>query len=109
MKAEVAVKNTLEQEQFWKDHIVQQKKSGLSRLAYCRKHQLNYDKFGYWFRKCKTKPSSHLVPIKLQRGTEHVIATNLADQVLCSLTLKNGSVLKIHDKEVIAILLSVLN
>ena len=37
-----------EKEQIWQEHIKVQKESGLSRKAYCVKHHLNYDQFGYW-------------------------------------------------------------
>ena len=47
----VSIESATEKEQFWKDHAKRQKASRLSRLAYCRKHQLNYDHFGYWERK----------------------------------------------------------
>ena len=40
-----------EKEQIWQEHIKGQKESGLSRKAYCVKHHLNYDQFGYWVNK----------------------------------------------------------
>ncbi|HHD57294.1 MAG TPA: hypothetical protein ENK89_06430 [Desulfobulbaceae bacterium] len=49
----------------WQAHIRAQKKSGLSRAEYCRRHELSYHALTYWQRKC-TEPSrtqSLLVPV----------------------------------------------
>jgi len=36
---------------FWQDHIEGLAKSGSSRSAYCRRHQLSYHALTYWLRK----------------------------------------------------------
>ena len=51
--------STEDKEQQWKEHAKNQKESELSRVAYCRKHQLNYEQFGYWLRKWRQHPTSH--------------------------------------------------
>jgi len=53
----------------WQAHIRAQKKSGLSRTEYCRRHELSYHALTYWQRKC-TEPSrtqSLLVPVPTGR------------------------------------------
>ena len=41
-------KKIIEDEAFWQNHARLQKISGLSRKSYCKQHNLNYDRFGYW-------------------------------------------------------------
>ena len=103
-----ATRNSATQEQFFKEHAAKQKDSGLSRSAYCRKHQLNYDHFNYWYRKEK-KAVRQLVPIKLSQPAEPSSFSNTATPVLCTLTLRNGSVLQIHDKGILPLILSTAN
>ncbi len=88
-------------EQIWMERIRYQKESGLSRVAYCRKHQLNYHQFGYWERKYREGlTSSKLVPIHL------IKQTNKAPETVCTLVLNNGHELKIHDQGLLPMLLS---
>jgi hypothetical protein len=88
-------------EQLWKEHARRQKESGLSRIAYCRKHQLSYTKFGYWERKWRQETTgSKLVPIHLNEPTK------IVSETICTLSLKNGHELKIHDKTILPMLLS---
>ena len=55
-------------EQLWREHARRQKESSLSRVAYCREHQLSYAQFGYWERKWRqeTTCSKCVLPIKLR-------------------------------------------
>jgi len=100
-------------EQFWNEHILLKRKSGLSRSFYCRKHKLNCDNFAYWEQKYDKAilSTSKLLPIKLDAGKSEpinmtgVISNNI---LLCALTLKNGNELKVYDKSVIPTLLSAL-
>jgi hypothetical protein len=101
-------KNTAEKEQFWKNHSTMQKESGLSKIAYCRQHELNYARFCYWLRKWTSTPPK-LVPIKLKSAEKQLPVKALITPLLCTLALKNGNVLKIHDKEVLPLILSTLN
>ena len=88
------------QEQYWKKHVARQKYSGLSKAAYCRQHQLNYNRFYYWSRKEK-QPTPRLIPIEIKSVeaiSESVSVTAPMPPVLCTLTLRAGRVLAIHDK-----------
>lgn len=88
-------------EQVWRERIRHQKESGLSRKEYCLKHQLNYNQFGYWARKyCEKAASSKLVPLHLNSPTK------IAPETVCTLALRNGHELKIHDKTLLPLLLS---
>jgi hypothetical protein len=88
-------------EQIWREHVTHQKESGLSRVEYCRKYQLNYHQFGYWERKYREEvTSSKLVPIHLNKPTK------IVPETVCTLALKNGHELKIHDKALLPMLLS---
>ena len=97
----------LEKSNFWQNHFKQQKESGLSRVEYCKQHQLSYVRFGYWLGKLQEQPSSTLLPIHLDiTQSSPGIAVPHA---VCTLILKNGCELKIHDKSVLPILLTTLN
>lgn len=95
-----------EQERFWQEQSKRQKASGLSRIAYCRKHELNYDQFGYWERKQrkKTKLSDKLLPVNFKPLPK--INDKPQREPLCALAFKNGHELKIYDKTVLPLLLS---
>ncbi|MGA2655045.1 MAG: hypothetical protein ABSF18_03580 [Gammaproteobacteria bacterium] len=103
-----AVKKSATQEPFFKEHAAKQKDSGLSRSAYCRKHQLNYDHFNYWFRK-ENRSIRQLVPVMLNQPVGVSSFTSIASPVLCTLTLRNGGVLQIHDKSILPLILTTLN
>lgn len=95
-------------EQYWKEHLTKQKKSGLPLTVYCREHQLNYDRFYYWVRKEK-RVSPRLIPIEIQSvAPENISAIRSEPSVLCTLTLRSGSILAVHDKSIVALVLSVL-
>lgn len=96
---------TLDKEKFWKEHVKRQRESGQSRMAYCRKHQLNYNQFGSWVQKWRQQTtSSELLPIHINMMPK--ITNCLQPDILCTLTFKNGHELKIHDKGVLPMLLS---
>ena len=96
----------IEKEPFWKEHIRRQKESKLSKMAYCRKHQLNYDHFSYWERKTRDRTqSAELLPVTLRELSK--ISDKQQTETLCTLAFKNGHELKIHDKGMLAMLLSV--
>lgn len=95
-------------EQYWKEHLAKQEKSGLPVTVYCREHQLNYDRFYYWVRK-ERRTVARLIPIEL-KPTEADNASTVAMEapVLGTLTLRGGNVLAIHDKGIIPLILSAL-
>jgi hypothetical protein len=90
----------LVKEKFWDKHIALQNDSGLSQVAYCRNHNLNYDQFCYWKRR-KAPYSSKLLPIKMNKEV-------IEQESLCTLILKNGCELKIHNQTILPFLISIL-
>ena len=50
----------------WQAHISAQRKSGLSRAAYCKEHNLSYHAATYWSRKLSQaeKKQTNLVPVR---------------------------------------------
>lgn len=84
----------------WLKHIKSRNKSGLSKAAYCREHNLVAHQYHYWEQKLRVKPVK-LIPVKL----EHPI---IREQMLCSMGFKNGIQLKIYDSSVLPILVSIL-
>lgn len=92
--------------QFWIDQIKLKQASGLSRVAYCRLNGLICSKFDYWERKLKPKPSkvSQLVPVKL--NSSEPLSRHMNTK--CTLTLKGGHELRVHDQSVLPLLISLL-
>jgi len=100
---DINVKVSSSKEDFWKQHSVLQKGSGLSRAEYCRKNKLNYNCLGYWLYKWK-KISPKLIPVTLTSASAII-----SEPLLCTLTFKRGRTLKIHDKSIIPLILSSLD
>jgi hypothetical protein len=96
--------SAIENEAFWKHHHEIQKSSGMRRSDYCREHSLNYHRFGYWISRWNRVKNDNqcinLVSVKLKSDE-----TLEKQKILCSLNLKNGNILKIHDTEAFAIIL----
>ncbi len=102
-----------EDENFWKKHLSSYSSSGLKRPAYCRKNAVNYHRFVYWEKKLsltqqniplKSKEQAQkihqLLPVRLKPEIkESTIAAS------CTLTLKNGCILQIHDQQSLAFIL----
>lgn len=103
----------LEDENFWQQHQTAFSASGTTRKAYCRSHQINYDRFGYWIKRLSTKSMAAatqdnltlpqvtgLLPVKLK------IPTRQDDSnVLCTINLRNGHVLHINDERALSLIL----
>jgi hypothetical protein len=95
--------NQAKDESYWKKIFEGYESSNLTRSDYCRKHQISYDNFGYWFRKLKKESVNSLVPIKIKSESNHPIEKN---KILSTLVLKNGNSLLIYDREALLIILS---
>ena len=60
---------------YWQEQINTWKQSGQSRKAFCHQHELNYHRFGYWYKKLnrdaqlENNSSSQFVPVKMT--TQH--------------------------------------
>lgn len=91
----------IENEAFWKNHHALQKSSGLTRVEYCRKHDLNYDRFGYWISRWNRfkVEKNNLVSVKLKSSEP------TPKSLLCTLELKNGCSIKIHDAYAFSVIL----
>jgi hypothetical protein len=87
-------------EEFWQEQIKQKLASGLSRAAYCKKHNLTCSRFAYWEKKL-AQPVNGLLPVQLNPTFAKVSA-------LCTLILKNGNQLEVHDPVVLPTLVSLL-
>jgi hypothetical protein len=94
----------IENEAFWKHHHQQQTSSGMKRSDYCREKNINYDRFGYWIRRCDRFNKDN-DPIKLIDVKVKSTGSSSQAKILCILDLKNGCSLKIYDPEVLTIIL----
>lgn len=92
----------IENEEFWRHHNQMQKASSLSRADYCRQSGLNYDRFGYWIGKLfrNLNQGAELVSIKIKPTNEFSM-----QPILCTLNLKGGHFLKIHDTKALSVIL----
>lgn len=94
----ISKQSQIEDEPFWKNHYEQMKSGGVSRARYCRDNQLNYDRFGYWINKWSTS-GTNFVAVKIKEQL------NEAPTVLCTMTLRSGFEIKIHDISVLSFVL----
>ena len=95
-------------ELFWREHIQLKKDSGLSGAAYCRQHELTCHQLYYWESKLKPQIEIESPSIAVKLDSRAHSATSQS-MVLCSLELKNGQHLKIHDETVLPLLISLLS
>jgi hypothetical protein len=109
-----------EDRQFWQTHLSASIASGMTRRAYCQKHSINYARFGYWKNRLEnstnqdkpTQPnamrpnasSSVLLPVQIKSAVQPGLPQGDV-AILGSLSLKNGSVLQIHDVRLLHIIL----
>jgi len=93
-----------EDETFWHQHIATQISSGLSKLAYCQAYQVDYSRFIYWSKKATTSSVKPLIAVKLSSGEErgHSMA-------LCTVLLKSGCSLHVHDVRALPVIIEELN
>ncbi len=92
-------KTIIEDKAYWENQIESQKKSALSKSAYCRANQISYFRFNYWKKRLQ-KNCDPLIPIKIKP-----IINSSNNKPICSITLKNGNDLHIHDKEALILIL----
>ena len=112
------INSQLTPEAFWLEHIKLRNKSGLSKVGYCRKHGLIYCRYLYWDQKLKIQNGSvKLVAVQVEAQRNNIPAAIVAPQplqqpveitLLCSLTLKTGAELKIHDAAALSTLIAIL-
>ena len=93
MKSQAKLQSkSVENEEFWKQHYESLKASGILRSVYCRQHNLNYDRFGYWIGKWNNNHADKLITVKL-KSQDSITEPS----ILCTLELKQGHRLKIYD------------
>ena len=89
----------IENEKFWLHHVQMCKESGLLRSEYCRQNGLNYHRFGYWIKKkSRSQTQAHeLIAVKIKQPDRAI-----KQPILCTLSLKGGHLLSIHDVSVLS-------
>jgi len=107
-----------EDENFWQNHIANFSLSGLAKTDYCKKNRINYGRFFYWIRMLSHPKSHHksqatqdnvnhaekiekLLPVQIKQATSNENKLSL----LCTLTMKNGCTLHIHDQQSLLLIL----
>jgi len=98
--------NTIEGRAFWLKQFKLFNNSTLSRKAFCREHDLNYDRFQFWYIKVHDEKgqnnSTRLIPVQ-EQGTE------IQGAALCSIELSNGHRLLIHAPQMLDYILERLS
>ena len=94
-----------EDKTYWERHIKAQRTSGISRAAYCRNNDVNYDRFTYWLKNNTQAPQANasIIPIRLKPETSEVSSDG--STIFFTLRFKNGVTASVHDKEVLSLLL----
>ena len=93
----LSLSKSTEKEVFWKGHYQSLKISRMSRAGYCKKHHLNYHQFNYWVKKWN---KNKLIPVKIKAEIDSSL-----QNILCTVALKNGLSLKIHDTKALSFIL----
>lgn len=107
-----------EDENFWRNHIVNFSRSGLAKTDYCKQNGINYGRFFYWIRMLshsKAHQKSQTLQDKENRSekTEKLLPVQLKpsstsenkSSLLCTLNMKNGCTLHIHDQQALLFIL----
>ena len=104
-----------EDESFWRKHVTAFSESDLIKSVYCRENGINYNRFFYWVNKISSpqkilsKKISRknnlsavvsLLPVQLKQTPD-----SAKHSVHCSISLKNGATLRIHDQASLLIIL----
>lgn len=97
---------------YWHKHVKLKQASGLTRVGYCRKNNLNLYQLKYHEHKLiSAAVNAKLLPIKLL--SNEVASKDTANfmkesKLLCKLKLKHGNVLKVYDIDTLSIILEKL-
>jgi hypothetical protein len=102
---EGSLKEQVANESYWQEIIKSQEESGMTRVDYCRSHQVNYNRLGYWYRKLQRNQENIFVPITLKKELSPNIQKG-TNKPLSILELKNGNFLHIYDKEILLMILN---
>ena len=127
----MAVKLT-NQLDYWQQHILNHRKSGLSKMQYCKIHKVVYSQFLYWSRKedkldrqvnaksnaqqfipVKMRQNEannlHQMPAPTQPRSTNANKTLTENKILCSVKLKQGHELFVYNAVALETILQVFN
>ena len=108
----------IEDKFYWLKHIKNYKDSGMNKNRYCNQHGIKYHRFLYWFDKLlsnvlqpepvnkKTNKSNQFIKVKLSPEAKQITHS---PKPLCTLELKQGHRLLVHNESVLAKVLSLLS
>ena len=95
---------------FWQKHQLDFSASGLTRSAYCKKQAINYDRFSYWLKKLASPVLNSVTSKKTPLNPPSFLSVQVKSErrqsdILCSLILRNGFTLQIHDSQALSLIL----
>lgn len=99
-------------ETYWSEQIELQIRSQLSGTEYCKKKGLSYGQFAYWSKKLRKKIEVSLIPVQIEvegQNSYHDSSHETSKKkVLCTLSLKCGNELCVHDEKALLLILKEL-
>ena len=88
----------------WRNHVQDWQRSGLTKRAYAREHNLSYAQLLYWTNKPEFSPANRDMLIPVQVAPDPGV-----ERCLVSVELTNGTQLHIHDATVLTDLIPLLS
>ena len=83
-------------ESFWRRHVEAFKTMNISKIGYCKQHDLAYHRFLYWCGKF-TKNESKLLPVRIN-------SSEMA-QAICAIELPRGGRVLVYSEQILTKLL----
>jgi len=89
----------------WQQHVEQWQQRQQTQKAYCREHDLNYHRFGYWLRKTTPRPTDQPA---VNKASAFVPVVNQQPHAGLSLSFPNGIVLQGIDSDNVSVVRQLL-
>lgn len=76
---------------FWEMHVKAFSECDDNKAKYCRQNGINYNTFTYWQKKCNQEARIKPIPVTIK-------PSDTLTPIVCTVELKNGIKLLIHDR-----------
>lgn len=95
-----------ETKEFWFEHFTNMEASSLSKVAYCRRHSLNYDRMQYWRKQLIGAQAKKLLPVTIKEKSPKAKSPLTQPNTLAQLHLGNGINISITSHDAYSLLLN---
>jgi len=99
-------KGTKGLDEFWGAHVKNCRNSSGTMAAYCRDHNLQYDRFWWWQKRIKNRAKADFIPIRISSQmiqTTHFVK-QAVDKPYCTIEYAQGKRLLIQSKAVLSMI-----